>query len=182
MSRVHRELAVVALIVGGLAFLIWPAVNVDCTGSTGSAIPAGPPDEARRLRHPAGFSVIVPPDWQSREIPLRKDDPSLRLFPQVPKGPSCPVRRAEAGLVIANLGAGRPPALDGFQRIAFQGRAAYERMDVTRTSTFDDQARSEYTMYIERDADWFLVTYFIAEARTELPSSVRDYIETIRWD
>lgn len=170
-----------AVILGALAWLIWPALNNDCSGTTGDAIPTEPPDEARRLQHPAGFSVVVPPDWEPAGMPLRKSDPMVRLFPAVPKGKNCPVRRAKAGLVISNLGTSRPADLGSFRRITFQGQRAYERMEVRRESTFDDPAQSEYRLYVQTDGGWFAVDYFIAEGRTTLPPMIRDYIGTLRW-
>jgi hypothetical protein len=166
------EVVIVGLICGLLSCCLWPVVR-DSRGPSGDPIPEEPPDESNRIQHPAGFSVVVPPNWDA------SDRGSLIL---TPKSPGRYARRSRALLVISPIGRDRPPELESMAPSVFQGQVAYERMKVVRKDTFDDPPLSEYQLYLQRDGNWYLVTYSIAEVRTTLPAMVRRYIGTLRWD
>jgi hypothetical protein len=182
MRRVSPiELAIIASIWGGLALLLWPIVR-DSMGPTGEPIPSEPPDEANRIHHPAGFSMVVPPRWSTHV------SPALDVFPaslmMAPMSPGRRARRSKALIVVTSLGAGPGSAsgLEGYQKVNFSGLEAHEMMAVTRQWTLDDGAWSEYDLYLRHGGNWYHVTYGLAAERTTLPPMIRRYIGTLRWD
>jgi hypothetical protein len=166
------QLAIVTSICVLLSCCLWPIVR-DSRGPAGDPIPRRPPDEANRLRHPAGFSMVVPPNWGSHV------DGSLLIAPLTPGRYA---RRSKALIAVSCLGRDEPPDLESMQRTLFLGREAYEEMRVVRRWTFDDGAWSEYRLYLRRGGDWYEVKYGITEERTTLPDAVRLYLDTLRWD
>src|SRR4051812_35962545 len=104
--RVRRpvlaELAVVAGICGLLSCCLWPIVR-DARGPTGDPIPKEPPDEANRVHHPSGLSMIVPPDWD-----VAPAGPLL----MAPRNPGRYARRSRAMIVVSRLGRNRPSGLE----------------------------------------------------------------------
>lgn len=54
-------------------------------------------------------------------------------------------------------------------------------MVITGKSSFDDPARSDYDLFINRDDEWWLVRFEVAKEMTELPEIMREYINTIRF-
>ena len=91
-------------------------------------------------------------------------------------------RRSKASIVVTYLRRYRPPDLERLGKTSFLGQSAYEGMQVIRPWTFDDGARSEYTLYLTHDGDWYEIRYGIAEERTQLPGEVRQYLNTLRWE
>ena len=61
------QFLVVLLILIPICCLVWPVVR-DLRGPMGEAIPRQPPDEKNRVHHPLGFSLVVPPNWDSHTI------------------------------------------------------------------------------------------------------------------
>lgn len=166
------ELAVVAGICGVLSCCLWPIVR-DARGPSGDPIPKESPDEARRARGPGDVSMVVPPNWGT--------NPAGSLA-MAPLNPGRYARRSRALIAVSRIGRDRPSGLDDLRRADFLGHEAYEGMRVVRPWTFDDGAWSEYTLYLRRGEDWYVVRYGIAEERTELPGVVRQYLDTLRWD
>jgi hypothetical protein len=166
------ELIVVALICGLLSCCVWPVVR-DSRGPSGEPIPVLPPDEANRVHHPAGFSIVAPRNWGSHS------GGSLLM---APLSPGRYARRSKALLHVSWIGRDRPPGLEGLQAVGPAGQEAYEGMRVVRRWTFDDGAWSEYDLYLRHGEDWYVVRYGIAEERTILPEMVRRYIGTLRWE
>ena len=169
------QFLVVLLILIPICCLVWPVVR-DARGPMGEAIPRQPPDEKNRVHHPLGFSLVVPPNWDSHII--------LNSGPLVlaPKTPGRYARRSKASIVVTCLGRYRPPDLARLGQTSFLGQSAYEGMEVIRPWTFDDGASSEYTLYLTHDGDWYEIRYRIAEERTQLPGEVRQYLNTLRWE
>jgi hypothetical protein len=166
------ELAVVVLIIAFLSACLLPIVR-NSGGPAGDPIPKVAPDEAHRIYHPSGFSIVVPPDWSA------PDRGSLALYP---KSPGRYARRSKAFLLIAPIGGRRPEEVEGLAKTSFQGQEAFEGMEVIRHDTFDDPPWSEYRLIFRRGEDWYLVQYGIAEERTTLPDMVRRYIDTLSWE
>jgi hypothetical protein len=174
-----HEWIVVAAILGGLWLLFWPVIR-DSRGPRGDPIPSQPPQEANRVHHPAGFSIVCPPRWEPHVRRTLESFPeTLILSPQTP-GPYA--RRSSALIVVNRLGTARPTEIEGLQPTIFQGQPAFERMQVVRTSTFDDPAWSNYELVLSHGPNWYLVSYGIAEERTTLPPMIQRYLNTLRWD
>lgn len=71
--------------------------------------------------------------------------------------------------------------LEQFKCVKFQEFPAYERMVIVRKDSFDDPARSDYELYINRHGEWWNVHFLISEEMTELPAMMRKYINMIRF-
>lgn len=83
-KRVLTVVTVLVLVVGGGLWVFWPA-------------PLPPPDDRKRVTHPSGFSVIIPPKYSctigtigdsTYSDSLTATDPEFRNFP-----PELQVRR-----------------------------------------------------------------------------------------
>ena len=161
---------IVMAIVGGL---LWFAVQgiERPDGPAGRPIPTEPPDEANRVHHRSGISIVLPPNWV-----LSK----LDFFDARPRG--VPGKRSKAMLVIMANGDRGLLNVEGLAPVSFQGQPAYEKMIVERHDTFDDPAMSRYTLQFQRDGRSYFVHYGIAEERTELPPMVRRYLETLAFE
>lgn len=166
------EVVIIGLICGLLSCCLWPIVR-DSRGPSGDPIPKQQPNESNRIRHPAGFSIVVPPNWVSRV------NGSIFMAP-VSSGRYA--RRSKALINVANLGHDRPSGLESLRQTTSFGQEAYEGMKVVRSWTIDDGAWSEYELFLRHGADWYLVTYGIAEERTTLPDMIREYINTLSWE
>jgi hypothetical protein len=169
------QILVVLLILIPICCLVWPVVR-DSRGPMGEAIPRQPPEEKNRVHHPLGFSLVVPPKWDSHIIlnggPLVLAPMSLGKY----------ARRSKASIVVTYLKRYRPPDIESLGKTSFLGQSAYEVMQVNRPWTFDDGAWSEYTLYLTHDGYWYEIRYGIAEERTQLPGEVRQYLNTLRWE
>lgn len=157
-----------------LCLVLYPAVlkTRNPKGPYGARIPIELPDEANRVKHPAGLSIIAPVNWdQMRE--LVPDEPSLFIAAR-----GMPGRRLTSLISIERCSL---PELDGFTQIDFRGDTAYELTIIDRRDSFDDPASSHYDLYIDRGDQWWHVTFRTAAEMTELPSAIRTYIETIEF-
>lgn len=177
------EFLVIIFINVILIALLYPAIkppNPD--GPVGKMIPVTTPDEKNRVAHASGISFIPPPNWEQ----IRDLGPEKHWLRIAPRGSS--KRRDLAVLIIGKVGAynheDRLPDrndLEQFKCVKFQGFPAYERMVVVRKDSFDDPARSDYELYINRHGEWWNVHFLISEEMTELPAMMRKYINMIRF-
>ena len=131
------ELAVVALICCPLTCCLWPIVR-DSSGPAGDPIPRQSPNEANRLHHPAGFSIVVPPNWGSHVTNRLESCPAVLFMAPLSAGRYA--RRSKALIVVSCIGNSRPSDLEGLQKTVFLGQEAYEGMRVVGKWTFDDGA------------------------------------------
>lgn len=172
------ELLVVILINVILIVLVYSAVEQvrDPNGPHGKMIPVSPPNEKNRFTYPARPSIILPPNWEIRHDKDDAEFHSLLIWPR------CGMRRRPSFLPI---GIETPPPekedLSKYKQVKFKGFPAYERMVITREDSFDDPARSDYVLYINRDGEWWHVSFLVSDEMTELPAMMRQYINTIRF-
>lgn len=174
MWRLGWEWLVVLAIPIFLALILYPAVQKarNPKGPPGKRIPTELPVEANRVRHPAGLSIIAPPNWdQMRE--LVPDEPALFIAAR-----GMPGRRLTSLISIERCD---QPELAGFKQIEFRGDTAFEQTTIDRHDTFDDPASSHYDLYIDRGDQWWHVTFRTAAEMQELPPAIRAYIETIEF-
>jgi hypothetical protein len=168
----RAEWLVVALILGAQYSCI--RVVVQSAGPVGKAIPEMPPDEGDRVRHPLGFSMVVPPGWIHHTVGWQGVG-EIRMFTHTNK-------RKHSDISITFVGHDAPVQLKGLRRTRFLGQEAYDRMVVLRPWTFDDGAWSQYTLYFRRGGDWYGVTYHMSEERTTVPPMIQRYLNTLRID
>ncbi len=139
-------------------------------GPHGKRIPEDPPNPDNRVSHLSRVSIVAPENWEQRP-----DHLCLRIFPRQGLG------RLKAGIDIYQCERPDDEDLVGYADVMFQGNQAYEKTQVDRYSTFDDPAYSSYNLYVEREGQWWHISYFIAQEMTVLPDAVRQYINSIRF-
>lgn len=173
-----KDLVAVLFICGGLVALLVPAVRNarNAKGPPGDMIPTGSPRESNRITLATGLSIVAPVNWdQTRD--MGPDSPFLQIAAR-----GAPGRRL-GSIITISLCDPIPDkqTLESCQQVQFQGAAAYEKAKVEREDTFDDPAQSSYDLYIARKGMWWRVHFSVATKMTELPNSVRQYIETIKF-
>jgi len=182
-SQKHRKIgrlaewSIVLGIVTLMVLVLLPAVrNVrNPNGPSGEMVPSAPPEEARRVQNGSGLAIVLPENWEMKDFGSEWEQ--LYVYPR-----GMPGRRVKALISVEPLGDIASQDLSAFAATTFQGSQAYERMVVEREDTFDDPAWSRYTMYCQHDGRWWTVTYGLAQECEVLPSIVRQYINTIRWE
>lgn len=171
------ELVIVVVIVGGLFAFLYPAIQStrNPKGPHGEVYPTAPPDESNRVTHRTGLSIVAPVNWdQMRE---GAQAPHLQIAAR-----GTPGRRLKS--VISIWRCDPPPephTLNRCQLVQFQGAQAYEICQVEREDTFDDPASSRYDLYLQRDGGWWQVSFLVADRMTSLPSSIRQYVNTVKF-
>ena len=153
-------------------YVLWPALTF---GPQGQNIPTEQPDESRRLHHPDGFSIVMPPNWETPPWALRSGE-SLTMWPRKPY-PS------KGGTSINVFRLQRPPDFESLSTTIFQGQPAYEHKAVLHNWQLDDQYDlSEYALTFERFGSWYRIIYQFGAIRGEVPEMIRRYLETLRLD
>jgi hypothetical protein len=168
------EFLVVVTIIVGLCFLIAPAVKMarNPRGPHGYAVPRDEPDEKNRIHCETGFSIVLPTNWEV----------SNTFKTELWIGPRHGPGRAPAFLTVFRHEDYKPDDLTGFQKTTFRGLPAYEQMVVEREAVlFDDPARSRFSLWVDLNGEWIAINYVVSERHTELPKSVRKFIETLQW-
>jgi len=171
----RTELVVVLLIWGVLGLLLLPAVEHarNPKGPHGEMVPIAPPIESNRITHATGLSIVAPVNWDQ----TRDWDPGTPSLCVAARG--TPGRRLTSFITVQ---LSEPnPDLASCRQVQFQGTPAYEKTTVDREDTFDDPASSSYDLYVERNGTRWHVQFIIAKRMTELPNSIRLYLETIRF-
>jgi|GEM_PF-7063807 len=173
--RWWQEVLIALLIAGPLLlFLFWPLLDMDVRPwETGRDIPAAPPDEDRRFESELGVSIVVPPNWAARDMPM------LRQVVLNPRQ-SFP-RRHHAGISIRQLDAPPPEsAQESPDGIPTDLAGINARLAVSqRAGTFDDPPLTSWAFTMTaRDRTWE-VGYFLADETDELPPMALRYLETI---
>ncbi|WP_339727906.1 hypothetical protein [uncultured Gimesia sp.] len=171
------ELLIVLCILTVL-FIVYVDMTRNFKGPIGRTIPKTSPREENRIFHPSGLSFVAPPNWDSNlNMEYHQEVSRLSVVPR--EGISRRYQRANFRCKLID-----PPQTEQISdsvRVEFQGFPAYERMYVLRTDTFDAPAFSVYDLFINRDGEWWRVSYEIADEMTELPLIMREYIKTIRF-
>lgn len=172
------EWVVIAMIAIALGFLLYPAIEERLRyGPAGEMIPSEPPDEAHRIVHASGLSIVAPENWELMHD--RPQNPTLTIAARVlPSG-----GRLISYIEIRKLDSGdEEPDVTGFKQTQFQSYPAFERMVADeRTRGASDRRYSTYDLYVDRDGEWWSIRFDIADVLTELPPEIRSYIDTVRF-
>jgi hypothetical protein len=169
----RAEWVIVALILGVQSSCLWAAVRNARRGPAGNPMPEALPDEAARVRHPLGFSMVVPPGWGPYTAGSEGVG-RLSMYTRINK-------RKNARIAVTCFGR-ETPQLEGLRKTRFLGHEAYEKMEVLRPWTFDDGAWSKYTLWFRRGGDWYEIEYDTSEERTTVPPVIQRYLNTLRFD
>ncbi|QDU42731.1 hypothetical protein Mal52_11980 [Symmachiella dynata] len=171
------EILVIVVICGGLFALLYPAVQMQRNpkGPHGSMIPQEPPDERNRVFHSSGVSIVAPLNWDK----IRDYSFGFPFLSVAARG--VPGARLRSFIEIQLTDAPGEDIQNRYRPLRFQGWPAYERMQIDREDSFDDPASSSYELYVNRNDEWWLVRFIIADEMTELPPEIRRYLDTIRF-
>jgi hypothetical protein len=156
-------------------FLWWPILTSENFGKPlGQAIPTEPPDEANRVVHPQGFSIIVPPNWE----PRISDDPPFVAIGAAPRMllPS----RWSAGLRVGRRPEKLPLDVADHRPTRFQGMPAFEHVTRQPGVFLDRPPRFFYTLVFQRDGVGYELGYHLADDRESLPPNMQQYFNTFR--
>jgi hypothetical protein len=168
---VVQAVVCIAILVPVWAFLFFPIVTSENFGKPlGRAVPTEPPDEANRVHHPQGFSLVFPPNWEIRA----EDSPIIHGYPR-----SLIPSRASTVIAASKSGRVEPPDMTDFHPTSFQGQLAYERMSY-RPGTWDDPPQFTYIMFFVRDACRYELVYSRGADPPLLPEMIRRYFATFQ--
>jgi hypothetical protein len=180
-SRI-TEIAVVLIIIlwcgGFFGFLLRPFWTSDVRPwEEGRDVPSEEPQEANRVIHPHGFSIVIPKNW---EVLVWAPDNGT-LASSIASFPKCRIpRRSSASLGVVQGTAEPPPDLTGYGTTTFQGNPAFRRV-FTREGVFlDDPPQFVCVLWFQRDKNWYRILYRVCEERENLPPIVQRYFETFR--
>jgi hypothetical protein len=139
----------------------------------GQSIPSRPPDEANRVVHPAGFSLIFPPNW---EVRVEGEDKRAGRVSGVPR--NLDLRsRTPAWICSTKYGTTTRPFPDqGFRSISFQGKPAFERRETKR----GDKPHFRCTLFFQRGGEWYVLVYLVTQDRDSLPPMIQAYFDTFQ--
>ena len=169
-------LIIVTGIVAGSLVLLWPVFNSKNWGKPlGRAVPLEPPDEANRVGHPQGFSIIYPPNWEVR-VQDAPPKPSLNGSPR-----SLIPSRNHAMLLVVKHGRDVPFDLSGFHPVEFQGEPAHEE-EAVRQVQYEKPPAFVYGLIFQRGGCWYEVRYYNPDQLPSLPEIIRQYLSTFRTD
>lgn len=140
-------------------------------GPHGRDVPTTPPDEASRIYHPLGFSIVAPPHWNAKVSPELRD---------ILIRPTKATLSRSASLHLSLHGETRPSG-DGTTLKTFQGLPAFLKIE-RREGTFDDPPWTFWAFLFNRHGKWFELTYGAPIDDESLPVIVQMYLETARFD
>jgi hypothetical protein len=156
-----RVLILFVFIVAIAMWIFWPASLPD-------------PKESNRVSHPAGYSIIVPPEWES-SMDARSTDPyvkdRIRLRPARPG-------RYQPEIAVARFR--KPPDLAALKASGeyrdgeFQGQAALVH----------DRPIKKYWVYkvlFQRDGDWFELSVALPDYEDVRNSSWYPYLNSFAY-
>ena len=138
----RTELMIVLVILGGLFASLYPALErtQNSKGPHGETYPSAGLNEANRITHPTGLSIILPANWDD----LSGRSPILRIAAR-----GMPMRRQKSVISIRQSDSEPDQrTLDRCKKLQFQNSPAYEMCIVGRKKSFDDPASSSYDLYV----------------------------------
>ena len=136
--------------------------------------PVTAPDESRRVRHPAGFSIVAPPDWgvELQYAKRGQPTPSIWAVPKKAEGRAGGLYAFKFQTKPDIPTTGKRPMKEG----QFQGKPAwvYEDEDMKAKKLW---ARS----YIfERDGTWYQVILNRPASESIMSDAWTEYVESFR--
>lgn len=171
------EFLVVVCVVGILTMLFLEKTR-HSKGPVGRKVPLTSPNEENRISHPSGLSFVAPPNWDSNLImEFNQEVPRLSVAPRV--GLALRYQRANFGCRL--IGPPQEKQFSDWSKVQFQGFPAYERMVIIRKDSFDAPACSVYDLRVNREGQWWRISYEIADETTTLPPVMREYFDAIRF-
>jgi hypothetical protein len=156
-------------------FLMWPIITAENFGRPlGRIIPDELPQETRRVRHPGGFSLVYPRDWDVRTSNVSTDMVSIGGSPRV----LLPARR------VGGMGVFRFRDMDlsevtKHRKVQFQGEDAYEEI-WTKEGNWDDPPGFSYTLYFRRAGVWYQIGFSAPLDLERPPPVILRYFSTFR--
>jgi hypothetical protein len=136
-------------------------------------IPKEPPQEDRRIIHPAGFSVVCPPGWV---VKIVKRDVGLNDWISLRGGPRS--TRFAPELYVGTFN-GPPIYLSNYQETVFLGDKAYERTDLAA----GNGEYFTYELFLANRSQWYKICYQIPSSSQnplylKVPEKMMPYLES----
>ena len=151
--------------------------------TTPGPIPKSAPEEANRVYHPFGFSIVAPANWRRIEVLVSDEDmpPEFPSCISISRGGSYPSRYGGAG-ISASMEDGQPEDLAEFTSVVFQDKPAFEQILIQPERGFEHPAHFDYTLAFQREDQWYTVSYNLFDIAdlVQLPPEVYPYFETFR--
>lgn len=138
----------------------------------GRYLPSRPPEEADRVHHPAGFSLIVPGDWKSLIMEGEGDG----FPPAINANPGDASRYAP---VINVRILGRKDFAAAVMNATFQRQPARE--EINKGNVGDNYPMFSYSLTFERNGTPFQLSYTTFTERDSVPKEIRQYLETFQY-
>lgn len=169
---VVKVLVVVGVILTCCSPILWPLL----TTRVGQDVPLTGPNEANRVEHPSGFSIVAPPNWTGRAVGGDPDfPPSIYLYPQ-----SAFPRRYSATLGVMRY-LGKPERdLEGAKDTVFQGQPAFEHISMAPYRGFESPAHFGYKLIFPRGDKWYAIQFGICVELGDVPAVFREYFDSFR--
>ncbi len=145
----------------------------------GRAIPDQLPDEANRVVNSQGFSLVIPPNWES----WIGDSESFAMIGASPR--ELIPRRWSPRFAVERQPKDRATDLADFKPTVFQGKAAHERISTYPGNGDVVDPRPPlftYVLIFQRDGAWYKMIYFVPDDRDSLPPIMLRYFNTFRVD
>jgi hypothetical protein len=142
-------------------------------------IPKHPPDEANRIHHPSGFSIVRPPDWIAEASSFEESDTDTLVL-----APGCKRMRYCPRINVTRLT--QPPELEGFSEATLGPYQAHRKLDVQIGGGDEPYFMCEYVVLSRQT--WFRIVYVTPNGPwgkpqyNDVPVEIAKYLETFRDD
>jgi hypothetical protein len=158
-------------------FIWWPILTSPNFGKPlGRGVPIELPDEANRVVHPQGFSIILPPNWDAT-ILSAASAPAGRIL-AAPR--QLLPARWHASLTLSNYGKRTAIDLPEHRPVWFQGMPAFEGIS-TRPGVFLERPpHFHYSLAFQRAGAWYELTYSLSSEQTTIPQIIQSYLNTFK--
>ncbi len=173
-GRPKRQWLLTILIDVGILsmFLLLPMVWF---GNSWYFVPSRPPDEAHRVVHPRGFSIVVSPGWKSQIGRSSFESITATAWQLVPDRHPAQIRLETSGTRKPS-GAHNPD----LSPASFQGRPA--RVSTGVASGGKVSPLFDYYLYFQRGGQWYTLSYWAPWKYKSLPPMIQQYFSTFRHE
>lgn len=142
-------------------------------------IPKYPPDEANRIHHPSGFSIVRPPDWVAKASSFEESDTDKLVI-----APGCKRMRYCPRINVTRLT--QTPELEGFSEVTLGPYQAHRKLDVQMGGGDTPSLMCEY--FVPCGQTWFRIVYSTPNGSwgkpqyNDVPVKIMVYLESFRCD
>ena len=146
----------------------------DPRGPMGAMIPGQPPDELNRIAHKSGLSIVAPQNWDRVDMYS-----SSTLHVTIAARNGMPRTGSAVLSVVAMKAVPDAATLRELSPVTFQDHPAFENTKVLRAGNLDDPPSSEWQLYVNRNGNWWHISFAAAAEFTKLPPAIRQFVDTV---